>query len=114
MSRRLSLRALWALVAFALPAAPFAALYDVVAAPANLGTAAAVGWPSNDARAAAVAAAIAAPFAPLPAATKLRCALIDIGVSHPSGQLRDPFAGYAYPMGSVLADAVRTLPYGAR
>lgn len=100
-------------MAFALPGAASAALYDVVAAPATLGTAAAVGWPSNDARAAAVAAAIAAPFAPSPAATKLRCALIDIGVSQ-AGQLRDPFAGYAYPMGSVLADAVRTLPYGAR
>jgi hypothetical protein len=107
----LSLRAALVLIAAALASPASAALYTPVATPANA-TAASVGWPSGSARATAVANAISAPFAPNPGAHVFTCALIDIGVSQ-AGQLRDPFAGYSFPMGTVLADAVAELPYGS-
>lgn len=107
--RLIPLRA--ALVAVAVVAPASAALYTPTLTAANV-SASAVGWPSSGARTAAVEAAIAAPFAPNPASHVFRCALIDIGVST-DGQLRDPFGGYAIPMGSTLAAAVENLPYGS-
>ena len=106
--------ALSALLCAALPcaSAAAAALYTPTLTPSNLNTTAAIGWPSSSARTAAVAAAITSSFGANPSSTVFTCALIDIGVSQ-AGQLRDPFAGYAFPMGSVLADSVSALPYGS-
>jgi len=89
-----------------------APLYTPTLTPSHMNTTAAIGWPSSSARTAAVAAAITSSFGVNPSSTVFTCALIDIGVSQ-AGQLRDPFAGYAFPMGSVLADTVASLPYGS-
>ena len=106
--------ALSALLCAALPSASAAAaaLYTPTLTPSNMSTTAAIGWPSSSARTAAVAAAITSSFGANPSSTVFTCALIDIGVSQ-AGQLRDPFAGYAFPMGSVLADTVANLPFGS-
>ena len=106
--------ALSALLCAALPcaSASAAALYTPTLTPSYMNTTSAIGWPSSSARTAAVAAAITSSFGVNPSSTVFTCALIDIGVSQ-AGQLRDPFAGYAFPMGSVLSETVASLPYGS-